>query len=42
MQHIQDNTEQNKKDTENNNTQEQPQHNCSTYDLHKYSFDFIV
>ena len=39
MQHIQDNTEQNKKDTENNNTQAQPQHTPDTDYLHKYNFD---
>ena len=47
MQHIQDNTEQNKKDTENNTEQKkdtqnnaQPQRTeYSTDYLHKYSFD---
>ena len=44
MQHI-NNTEQNTENsTEQDNTQNnaQPQHRCITYDLHTYSFDFIV
>ena len=32
-------TEQNTAQNTENST-EQPQHRCSTYDLHKYSFDF--
>ena len=29
-------------DTENNNTQAQPQHTCSAHNYRTYSFDFIV
>ena len=38
MQHIEDNTEHSTEQNTENSTQ--PQHTCSTYDLHKYSFDF--
>ena len=41
MQHTEDNREQDNTTQDTNNTA-QPQHRCSTYDLHKYSFDFIV
>ena len=47
MHHIQDNieqhTEQRTEQTQYPDTEQtQPQHRCITYDLHKYSFDFIV
>ena len=40
MQHIQNSTENTEYNTEQHTEDNaQPQHSCSTYDLHKYSFD---
>ena len=42
-QHIEQHTEQRTEQTQYPDTEQtQPQHRCITYDLHKYSFDFIT